>query len=54
METKIQPRYEFRIFGNNLSKYEDKIKRLSKKEKWIRYICLLPGNERIMLKSGKA
>ncbi len=32
MVSTIQPRYEFRIFGNNLSKYEDKIKQLSEKE----------------------
>ncbi len=32
MVTTIQPRYEFRVFGNNLKKYEDKIEELSEKE----------------------
>jgi len=32
MVSAIQPRYEFRIFGNNLKQYEDKIKDLSEKE----------------------
>jgi len=32
MTSAIQPRYEFRIFGNNLIEYEDKIKQLSKLE----------------------
>ena len=32
MTPAIQPRYEFRIFGNNLSEYEDKIKQFSEIE----------------------
>jgi len=32
MTSAIQPRYEFRIFGNDLSKYEKKIVELSEKE----------------------
>ena len=32
MVSAVIPRYEFRIFGNNLDKYEDKIKELSQKE----------------------
>lgn len=32
MVTAVIPRFEFRIFGNNLDKYESNIKKLSKKE----------------------
>ena len=32
MVTAIQPRYEFRIFGNNLLEYENKIKQFSERE----------------------
>lgn len=32
MVTAVIPRFEFRIFGNNLDKYESKIKKLSEKE----------------------
>lgn len=32
MVTSVIPRYEFRVFGNSLSEYEDKIKQYSKKE----------------------
>jgi len=32
MVSAVIPRYEFRIFGNNLSKFEDKIKEYSEKE----------------------
>jgi len=32
MVSTVQPRYEFRIFGNNLEKYETKINELSEKE----------------------
>lgn len=32
MVTAVIPRFEFRIFGNNLGKYESKIKELSEKE----------------------
>jgi len=32
MTPEIQPRYEFRIFGNNLAEYEEKISQLSEKE----------------------
>lgn len=32
MTPAIQPRYEFRVFGNNISEYEEKIKQLSEKE----------------------
>ncbi len=32
MVTETQPRYEFRIFGNDLKKYENKINELSEKE----------------------
>lgn len=32
MITAVIPRYEFRIFGNNLSPYEEKIKEISEKE----------------------
>ena len=32
MVTTVVPRYEFRMFGNNLDKYESKIKELSDKE----------------------
>ncbi len=33
MSPKTKPRYEFRIFGNNLTETEEKINKLSKKEK---------------------
>lgn len=32
MTPEIQPRYEFRIFGNNLAEYEEKITQISEKE----------------------
>lgn len=32
MVSSVIPRYEFRIFGNDLTKYEDRIKELSEKE----------------------